>query len=278
MFGDIWGRLGGFFEFWPQFWPRFGPYRLCFHKRDILERPAGCDVNLPDAAVHCYSAYFLSGYLAANPNDNLNFPPDQFPAGFERYEVLFHDALFHLKMTKQELRAKQEFNFDSGDANNLESAVGVLRVAIHLGQAGFSEIVLIRSNHKLPGADLTAKKNGHLVCFEVKTITKSSTGKKDHFFADQLYEKIKENIARARKQLTASSAALKCDLTIYTCVVNWLAQTVYLNHGDFQEIVNKLEEHGDEKSLQGVDGVWFVLKNGSLHAFLNDKAKVLDSK
>src|SRR5467141_2221976 len=138
----------------------------------------------PDPAKYPLCAYFLSGYLKKNPNDAENFPPDQFPDGFIRYEALFHDALFHLRMMKEDLRARQEFNFDSGDANNLESAIGVLRTAIHLGQAKFSEIALIKSKQKWPEADLTAKKNDRKVCFEVKTITKSSKGKKGHFFAD----------------------------------------------------------------------------------------------
>jgi hypothetical protein len=30
------------------------------------------------------------------------------------------------------------------------------------------------------------------------------------------------------------------------------------------------------KSLEGVDGVWFILKNGNVHGFLNERAKVLD--
>jgi hypothetical protein len=235
------------------------------------------NIPSPDPAKYPLCVYFLSGYLKTNPNDAENFPSGEFPDGFFRYEALFHDALFHLKMTKEDLRARQEFNFDSGDANNLESAIGVLRVAIHLGQAKFSEITLIKSKQKLPEADLTAKKNDRKVCFEVKTITKSSKGKKNHFFDDQLYEKIRESIAKARKQLTASAANSNSDFTIYACVVNWFAQTIYLNQDDYQGIVNTLEEHGEEKTLEGVDGVWFILKNGNLHAFLNERAKVLDS-
>jgi hypothetical protein len=153
-------------------------------------------------------------------------------------------------MTKEDLRARQEFNFDSRDANNLESATGVLRAAIHLGQAKFSEITLIKSKQKSE-ADLTAKKNDRKVCFEVKTITRQQKG---HFFGDQLYEKIKESIAKARKQLTASATNLNCDVTIYACVVNWFSQTIYLNQSDYQSIVNRLEEHGEEKSPEGVDG------------------------
>jgi hypothetical protein len=179
-------------------------------------------------------------------------------------------------MTKENLRARQEFNFDSGDENNFESAIGVLRAAINLGQAKFSEVTLIKSR-RTSGADLTAKKNDRKVCFEVKTITKRSKGRKGHFFAEQLYEKIREGIAKARIQLKASAVELNCHFTIYTCVVNWFAQTIYLNRDDYQGIVDRLEEHGEEKTLAGVDGVWFILKNGNLHAFLNERAKVLDS-
>jgi hypothetical protein len=93
----------------------------------------------------------------------------------------------------------------------------------------------------------------------------------------QLYEKIREAIAKAREQLKASAVELSCEFTVYTCVVNWFAQTVYLDQSDYQSIVNMLEEHGEERSLEGVDGVWFILKNGNLHAFLNDRAKVLDA-
>jgi hypothetical protein len=115
-------------------------------------------VNIPDAAKYPLCAHFLSGYLKANPNDADNFPPDQFPEGFQRYEILFHDALFHLKITKDAFRAIEQFNFDSGDANNLESAIGVLRAAIHLGQAKYSEIALIKSKRQSLGADLTARR------------------------------------------------------------------------------------------------------------------------
>ena len=234
-------------------------------------------MNIPDPAKYPLCDYFLSGYLKANPNDAGNFPRGEFPDGFVRYEALFHDALFHLKMTKEALRSKQEFNFDSGNANNLESAIGVLRAATHLGQAKFTDITIIKLKRTSRGADLTAHKNSRKVCFEVKTITKQSKGRAGHFFADQLYEKIREGIAKAREQLIASSLELNCELTIYPCVVNWFAQTTYLNQADYQSIVNKLEAHGEEKSLAGVDGVWFILKNGDLKAFLNERAKVLDT-
>jgi hypothetical protein len=250
---------------------------LCLQrsKARVAQKEVNVAVKIPDNYPLC--VFFLSRYLQRQPHDALNFPLDQFPDGFIRYETLFHDALFHLTITKEGLKAKGEFNFDSGDPNNLESALGVLRAAIHLGQAKFSKIALIKSKKGMRGADLTAEKNGFKVCFEVKTITKRSTGKKNLFLADKLFEKIKEGITSARDQLASSEKELQCDLTIYVCVVNWFEQTIYLNQSDFQQIVDKLEKNEEEESLQGVDGVWFILKSGHLQAFLNDEARVLDT-
>lgn len=150
-------------------------------------------MNIPDPVKFPLCDFFLSGYLAANPEDTENFPTDQPPDDlFWRYEALFNDALFHLRMSKESLRAKQEFNFESGNANNLEGALGVLRAATHLGRAGFSEITLIKTKPESSGADLTAKKNSRKICFEIKTITKRSKGRDGLLMADQFYEKIKE--------------------------------------------------------------------------------------
>jgi hypothetical protein len=38
-------------------------------------------MNIPDQAKYPLCAYFLSGYLKANPNDAGNFPPGEFPEG-----------------------------------------------------------------------------------------------------------------------------------------------------------------------------------------------------
>src|SRR6266853_101336 len=103
-------------------------------------------MNIPDNFPLCI--FFLFRYLQKKPHDELNFPSDQFPDGFKRYETLFHDGLFHLKVSK---------------------------------------------------------KNGVKVCFEVKTVTKRSKGRKNLFLEEQLYEKIREEIGKARKQLISSA-------------------------------------------------------------------------
>ena len=135
--------------------------------------------------------YFLSGYLSVR-GDPSNFPDDEFPDLFDRYEQLFQSALDALKLSKEALRSRTELNFDSGDVANFESAIGVLRTVETLRLMNFIGITLL----KPPGADIFCQKNGERVCFEVKTITKQSTARSGFFFADQLYEKILENIPR----------------------------------------------------------------------------------
>jgi hypothetical protein len=234
-------------------------------------------VDLPKPETYPLSTYFLSEYLRTNPNDSENFPPDQFPDGFMRYEILFHDALVILVLSKEALKARQEFNIDSGDANNLESSIAILRVVIHLRQAGFSNISLITPKRNSKGADLTAERNEQKVCFEVKTITKRSRGRTGFFLADQLFEKILEGLPTARRQPEISAAQLGCTLQVYVCVFNWFDQSIYLGQRDYQAIVDKLEKNEEQESLVGIDGVWFVTKMGQQFGFLNEHGKSLEN-
>jgi hypothetical protein len=218
----------------------------------------------------------MSGYLSANQDDPENFPPDQFPAGFVRYETVFSSALQVLGISKETLKQKSEFNFDSGNAANLEGGIAILRFVEALRIAGFSNIALVQPKKNSEGADLRAEKNGERVCFEVKAITKQSSGREGFFFAEQLYEKILESVSKARKQLEATAAELQCTLKLFVCVVNWFAQSIYLGQDDFQYIVDKLEKNEDQESLKGIDGVWFVTKMGQQFLFLNERAKAID--
>jgi hypothetical protein len=233
-------------------------------------------VEPPDSKTWPLSSYFLSGYLSANKKDSENFPPDEVPAVFHNYEALFHSARHILRITKKTLKSRPEFDFDSGDANNLESGIAILRVVVHLKQAGFSAISLVMPKKGSGGADLTAERGGNKVCFEVKTITKQSSGREAYSLADQLYEKILENLPKARRQLEASAVALQCTLKVFVCVVNWFAQSIHLSQDNYQDIVNKLEKNEDQESLLEVDGVWFVTQMGQTYGFLNERGKSLD--
>src|ERR1700686_4371082 len=138
-------------------------------------------------------SFFLKRYLSKK-DDPVNFRPNDVPGVFQRHEKVFEDALRVLGITKEGLRKRPEFNFDSGDASSLESAIAILRVVVCLDMRGFTHIVLISAG-PTTGADITCERNGARLCCEVKTITKQSKGRGD-FFLDQVYTKIRENISK----------------------------------------------------------------------------------
>ena len=218
--------------------------------------------------------YFLSEYLA-NRNDPSNFPPDQCPGIFARYEEIFSTALDTLKLTKEALKSRSEFELSHATPTNLESAIAVLRTVEALRLQQFSGIRLLDP----PGADLACERDGRTVCCEVKSITKQSSPRDGFFFADQLYEKIQENIAHARKQLQATAAKLGGAVTMFVCVSNWFDQAIYLSEQDYQYVVNRLEKDkldGEDnylESLKGIDAVFFVTKFGQVFWFVSDELK-----
>lgn len=230
---------------------------------------------LPDLSGYPLCSYFLSGYLSKSKEDQLNFP-DQ-PGIFCQYEQLFRSALQALGLTKEVLRSKPEFNFDSGDAANLESSIAVLRVVNALGLEGFLNIVLLKPPKNGAGADITCERKSQKVCVEVKAITKQSRGRPGCFLEDQLYEKTFESLPKARKQLEATATKLQIAVKIFACVVNWFSQSTYLPQVSFQSVANKLERDRDCESLKGVEGILFVTARGLQHLFLNERGhRLLD--
>jgi hypothetical protein len=157
---------------------------------------------------------------------------------------------------------------------NLESAVAVLRAVSALRAQRFSAITLLDP----PGADLKCERDGRTICCEVKSITKQSSPREGFFFVDQLYEKIQESIAHARKQLQSTAARLKC-VTMFVCVSNWFDQAIYLSQQDYQYVVNRLEKdklEGEDnylESLRGIDAVFFVTKCGQVTWFVSDELR-----
>ncbi len=228
-----------------------------------------------DLTAYPLCRYFLSGYLSKK-TDPDNFPADQYPALFDRYEQLFQRGLTTLGLSKEALRRRSEFHFDSGDAGNLESGIALLRVVQLLHLLHFQNIALVIPPTNASGADLTCEKNGEKVCLEVKAITKQSSGRPDQFMEDQLYHKVVDNISKAASQLEATAAQMQCTVKIFACVVNWFDQSIYLNQDDYQSIVNKLERNEEQESLTGIDGVWFVAKFGNHTLFVNERGKRID--
>jgi len=229
---------------------------------------------VPNPDLHPLCQYFLKKYLA-NRDDPTNFPPDEGPELFDRYEGIFRSALSTLQIAPEELKSKPDFNFAHADQGNFEAAIAVLRAIEALRLQGFVNIALL----KPPGADILCERNGLKVCCEVKAITKASTPRKGLFFADQVHAKIMENIAQARKQLAETAKKLQGALTMYVSVSSWFDQAIYLGEQDYQHIVDRLEKDRLEEkgefleSLNGVDVVFFTTKFGQIYWFPRDEVR-----
>jgi hypothetical protein len=229
-----------------------------------------------DPKTYPLCSYFLSGHLSKGP-DPLNFPPTRFPEALDNYEQTFACALHDLGLTKEALKSRPEFDFDSGNPANLESGIGTLRIVRALRLAAFHNIALVRPAKNAPSADITCEQNGVRVCLEVKTVTKQSCGRTGVFLEEQLYEKMLESISKARAQLDATAAELQCPVKIFACAVNWFDQSIFLSRDDYHHIVSRLERDRDEKRLKGVDGVLLVIESGERLWFLKDSGKCIDT-
>jgi hypothetical protein len=232
----------------------------------------------PEPGTHPLCSFFLAGYFAKH--ENLADPADKI---FAQYELVLGEALSVLNVTKEALRAKPEFNFDSCDAKGVESGVAVLRVVNALQKKNFQNTTLLKSK-ATTGADIISEKNGLRVCFEVKTITKQSSGRPGYYLEGQLAEKIREHASKARTQLKATAAELKCDLTIYTVVVNWLEHTMVLpDDAELCRIINELHHDPSLGEIDGmpigfgdIDGVLIVDAAGLQHWCLETRARAID--
>ncbi len=223
------------------------------------------------------ASYFLGTYLS-KCHDETNFPRREIATILDRYEALFESVLNSLSATREQLKARTEFNFDSCDAANLEGGVAILRVVQALRLRGFVDLTLVTPRKGEEGADVTARVKDIRVCVEVKAVTNQSRGRNGLFFEDQLYEKVRMHAEKASRQLAASAKLLNCSVKLVAYVVNWFAPSIYLAQSDYQRIVNKLEKHGAVESLQGIDGVLFITKMGQEFLFLNDVGKQIDIK
>ena len=136
--------------------------------------------------------------------------------------------------------------------------------------------MLIKPPKNAAGADLLSEKGGKKICFEVKALTKQSTGGEQKFLEDQLYDKIFDLTGKAKKQLAASAAQFTCELQIVVFVVNWFSQSIYLVESDYQHLVNRLEEELGNTLLSGINGVLFVTSAGVQFPLIDNQAKVID--
>jgi hypothetical protein len=225
----------------------------------------------PDIKRHPLCHFFLSGYISKKPADLENFPTDQFPAAFDRYEKLFGSALNVLGLSRQALKKKAQFNFDSGNAANLKGGVAILRVVEALFIKRFSNVIMVELTQESKNVGIVAEKDNQKVCFEIRTITKQSGDQKESF---------RVGLRSARRQLERMTEQLHCTVKILVCVVNWFERFTYIGQDSLQYMLNKLQPDGldgieAQESLKGVDGVWFVMNMGHRFLVLNEPGKLV---
>lgn len=175
-----------------------------------------------------------------------------------RYSVIKYRPVARFYPVSTNLRAKPEFNFDSGDIGTLEAGIATLRVANALHLRGRTKMTLIKPPKNEGAADLVREKGGKRICFAVKALTEQSTGGEHKFLEDQLYDKIFDLTGKAKKQLAASAAQLN------------------LVESDYQRLVNRLKEQQEHTLLSGINGVLFVTSAGVQFPFIDDQAKVVN--
>jgi hypothetical protein len=112
--------------------------------------------------------------LAEKPDFSLLFHFDN-PYQMGRLEELFAKAMETFRLSKEELKAQAEFNFDVYDIEGFESARAVFRLANALSEAGFTQFAILKGKGL---ADFRAMNNGQRWFVEVKTLILQTKPKK----------------------------------------------------------------------------------------------------
>lgn len=198
-------------------------------------------------------------------------------------EGFFEKGLKILGKSKEELRARSEFNFDKYNPQNFESARAVLRIAIALSQNGFTNIRLIDGDGL---ADLRAEGGGETWFIEVKTLILQLKveefdfeGKKfrlevDKFqpessnvaeYVDTFSRWVADRVQKGRSQLQATKAKLGPGKTMIAVVANWFNADYFLDEESVRGAWARLQgafEGWEKNYLDGIDA--FAVLTGEL--------------
>ncbi len=134
------------------------------------------------ACVESMSDEQIAGDLAKHPDFSLLRHFDN-PEVMCRLEELFDRTMKIFVLTKEELKASAEFNFDVYDPTGFESVRAVFRLAVALSEVGFSHFAFLKGNGM---ADLSAVEKGNPWIIEVKTLVLQT--KEEEFEVDGAIE------------------------------------------------------------------------------------------
>ena len=206
------------------------------------------------------------------------------PKAMGGLEKLFADAIKVFGLSKEQLKAQADFNFDVFDMTGFEGQRGVFRLANALAQdAGFSEFAFLKGDGL---CDLTAMKDGEQWYIEIKTLILQTKEREfrvkggteilnvDKFqpesnniadYVEAVTKKIAGSfIERARQQLIETAKKKGEGKKMVALVVNLFAAEFFLDRENCAQVYANLsgKSHGWEKN-------YLAALNSS--AFLTDK-------
>jgi hypothetical protein len=96
----------------------------------------------------------------------------------------------------------------------------VLRAARLLAEKGYSDIKLLKRS----AADILCLYDGTQTCVEVKTLIadRNTLRKPGQWLEDEVAEKMKDILPKARTQLSKAKSELFCKNAILIVVINWV--------------------------------------------------------
>lgn len=203
-------------------------------------------------------------------------------------ESMFARTMKTFGLSKEELKAKSDFNFDSYDMEGFEGVRGVFRVANALYDEGFKEFRFLGGTGL---ADLGAAKNGQQWFIEVKTLVLQTKpqiiefgGKTETLIVDkfqpgsrniaQYVEIVTKLIAgnhiqKARSQLLNTADQLGPARKMAALVVNLFAASFFLDCENLKEVAERLRgkrANWEVDYLSDIDSLAFLTEH--LHLFL----------
>ena len=244
---------------------------------DLAKYPL-CDFFLR-RCVESMSQRQINDDLAEEPDLSLLLHFDK-PGTMGRLEEFFAKTMVTFGLSKEELKAKADFNFGVYDMKGFESVRGVFRLANALSENGFTQFVFLKGKGL---ADLKAVKNAQEWLIEVKTLVLQT---KPHQFKtngpievlpvdkfqpknnriEDYVEKVSMQIAgnlveKARQQLIDTVKKEGEAKKMIALVVNLFAADLFLDAENIHAVYARLRGQfpkWEKNYLADVDGVAFL--------------------
>lgn len=171
------------------------------------------------------------------------------PTEMQKLERIFQRGMEAFALSKEELRARSEFNFDASlNKENFEAFRGVLRAGAALKQGCYFETLELVKGHK-PG-DVLCRRDGNISAMEVKTWVYMGTdwiggnlSPQKEKKRRQLVQKLQDEwIPKAKTQLHTLATNHNCSSRILMVVLNRDIINWWFTGDDFRCVYEMVRE------------------------------------